>query len=178
MKKLLLCAVALTFSATTLFAQKQGDSYFGGMIGVATNTDSSKTLTTFSLTPEVGHFIEKNVRLGLSLGYGYSSGGERTAHALTIGPTLAYYVRLCDRFYYTPELAFAFAYTSSRGINNYGFAAGLAVGAFEFQPSSRWGISLSLVSLDYSYLTHNGMAGDNLNFQFGINPSVGLKYYF
>lgn len=178
MKKLLLCALALTLSATTLFAQKQGDSYFGGMIGVATNTDSSNTLTTFSLAPEVGHFIEKNLRLGFSLGYQYLSGDELSAHALTIGPTLAYYVRLCDRFYYTPELAFGFAFASGGWANAYGFAAGLAVGAFEFQPSSRWGISLSLVSLDYSYLTCKGLAGDTLNFQFGIRPSVGLKYYF
>lgn len=128
MKKILLCAVALALSFHTLSAQNQGDSYFGGMVGVATYTDSSSTLTTFSLAPEVGHFIEKNLRLGFSLGYQFMSEEGVTAHGLTVGPNLAYYVRLCDRFYYTPELAIGFAYASGGWANAYGFAAGLALG--------------------------------------------------
>lgn len=182
MKKLLLCAMALTLSATTLFGQNKGDLYVGGMIGVATSSISiegaSATQTTFSLTPEVGYFVCDNLRLAGSLGYQLSSSNGLTTHALTIGPSLAYYVRLCDRFYYTPELAVGFAFASTEGATGYGVGLGLALGAFEFQPSSRWGISLSLVSLNYSYISSSGIGISGVDFQLGIKPSIGLKYYF
>ena len=101
-----------------------------------------------------------------------------TTHGLTAGPSLAYYVRLCDRFYYTPQLAVGFAFASTDGTSGYGFDAGLSLGAFEIRPSAHIGLSVSLLTLGYSYLSYSGTGVNGVSFQLGISPTVGFKYYF
>lgn len=196
MKKLLLCAVTLALSVYTLSAQNKGDKYVGGMLGVTTNTvsierdmwsyeNSTSTQTTFSFAPQAGVFVCNNLRLGGLLSYQLTNKGDITTHALTIGPSLAYYVRLCERFYYTPEVSLGFAFESAKVYNEsttgYGVGLGVSLGAFEFQPSSHWGIAFSLLSLDYSYLSYSDydhIDVSEVDFKLGIKPSVGLRYYF
>lgn len=55
--------------------------------------------------------------------------------------------------------------------------------AFEFKPTSDWGISLSAMSLDFSWLTGKDDSNvkttySDVAFNLGINVSVGVRYYF
>ena len=118
------------------------------------------------------------MRVGGSIGYQLISSDGETTHGLTAGPSLAYYVRLCDRFYYTPQLAVGFAFASTDGTSGYGFDAGLSLGAFEIRPSAHIGLSVSLLTLGYSYLSYSGTGVNGVSFQLGISPTVGFKYYF
>lgn len=156
MKKLFFCALAAIVSLQVASAQKRGEMYVGGSLGVTTASASidgvSASATTFGFAPEFGYFVADRLRLSGSIAYNLTSSGD-TSHALTIGPSVAYYVRLCDRFYYTPEAGIGFAYASAYGANGYGFATGLKFGAFEFRPASHCGISFSLLSLQYTYLS-------------------------
>lgn len=139
MKKLFFCALAAIVSLQVASAQKRGEMYVGGSLGVTTASASidgiSASATSFGFAPEFGYFVADRLRLSGSIAYNLTSSGD-TSHALTIGPSVAYYVRLCDRFYYTPEAGIGFAYASAYGANGYGFATGLKFGAFEFRPAS------------------------------------------
>ena len=160
MKKLLFPALALMLCIPTLSAQSRGDKYVGGIIGITTTSisidGSSASQTTFGFAPEFGYFASDRLRVGGSIGYQLISSDGETTHGLTAGPSLAYYVRLCDRFYYTPQLAVGFAFASTDGTSGYGFDAGLSLGAFEIRPSAHIGLSVSLLTLDYSYLSYSG----------------------
>ena len=195
MKKLFFCALAAIVSLQVASAQKRGEMYVGGSLGVTTASASidgvttasasidgvSASATTFGFAPEFGYFVADRLRLSGSIAYNLTSSGD-TSHALTIGPSVAYYVRLCDRFYYTPEAGIGFAYASAYGANGYGFATGLKFGAFEFRPASHCGISFSLLSLQYTYLSYSSggysASGNNVQFDFGVSPTIGFKYYF
>lgn len=111
----------------TLSAQSKGDKYVGGIIGITTTSisidGSSASQTTFGFAPEFGYFASDKLRIGGSIGYQLISANGETTHGLTAGPSLAYYVRLCDRFYYTPQLAVGFAFASTDGTSGYGFDA-------------------------------------------------------
>lgn len=140
MKRLLFPALALMLCIPTLSAQSKGDKYVGGIIGITTTSisieGSSASQTTFGFAPEFGYFASDRLRIGGSIGYQLTSSDGETTHGLTAGPSLAYYVRLCDRFYYTPQLAVGFAFASTDGTSGYGFDAGLSLGAFEIRPSA------------------------------------------
>lgn len=122
MKKLFFCALAAIVSLQVASAQKRGEMYVGGSLGVTTASASidgvSASATTFGFAPEFGYFVADRLRLSGSIAYNLTSSGD-TSHALTIGPSVAYYVRLCDRFYYTPEAGIGFAYASAYGANGY-----------------------------------------------------------
>ena len=101
MKKLFFCALAAIVSLQVASAQKRGEMYVGGSLGVTTASASidgiSASATTFGFAPEFGYFVADRLRLSGSIAYNLTSSGD-TSHALTIGPSVAYYVRLCDRF--------------------------------------------------------------------------------
>lgn len=184
MKKLFLCTLLALLSNQLISAQNKGDMYVGGVIGVSTNSLSdegmSTTVTNFSFAPEFGYFVADRLRLSGTLAYGLTSAENSTIHSLTIGPSLAYYVRLCDRFYYTPEFGLGFAFGSIDEINGCGFTTGLSFAAFEYKPSTHCGLSFSLVSLDYTYLSYSeyNSSSNHVDFRFGISPTIGFKYYF
>ena len=184
MKKTLFCAFAAIISLQIASAQSKGEKYIGGIIGVSTTSISyngaSVSTTSFGIAPEFGYFIADRLRISGSLAYNLASSDGVTTHTLTVGPSLAYYAKLCDRFYYTPELGVGFAYSSSEGISGYGVSAGIALGAFEFRPSKRCGISCNILSLEYAYQSYSdfNINSNTVSFQLGISPSIGFKYYF
>ena len=101
MKKLLFPVLALMLCIPPLSAQNKGDKYVGGIIGITTTSisidGSSASQTTFGFAPEFGYFASDRLRVGGSIGYQLISSDGETTHGLTAGPSLAYYVRLCDR---------------------------------------------------------------------------------
>lgn len=184
MKKLFFFTFAAIIALQSVSAQDKGEKYIGGIVGISTTSVSfdgaSVSTTNVGFAPEFGYFVADRLRIGASLAYNLASSDGATTHALTIGPSLAYYVKLCDRLYYTPEVGIGFAYSSTEGLSGYGVSAGLALGAFEFRASKRCGISVNLLSLEYAYQSYSDLgAGSNtVVFQLGISPSVGFKYYF
>lgn len=117
MKKLFFCALAAIVSLQVASAQKRGEMYVGGSLGVTTASASIDGVSA-----------------------------------------------------------------SAYGANGYGFATGLKFGAFEFRPASHCGISFSLLSLQYTYLSYSSggysASGNNVQFDFGVSPTIGFKYYF
>ncbi len=184
LKKFLCCALFAIASCPFVSAQDKGEMYVGGILGVSTSSfgadDTSISNTYFRFAPEFGYFVRDNLRVGGLLGYSIAPLEGRTTHTLTIGPNVAYYVKVCDRIYYVPEIGLGFAYASFDGISGYGLATEFKFGAFEYRHSEKWSLSLNLMSLDYTTLSFSGenATSNEVNFQLGISPTVGVKFYF
>lgn len=184
MKKVILTLLAI-ISVTTLSAQKKGEMYVGGSIGIGTSSliseGESITSATFNIAPEYGYFAANNFKVGAYISYGLES-GDPSMHTIQIMPNMAYYVRICDKFYYTPGLAFGFVCGVSEGVSMPGFGVGLSLGSFEFRPTQRFALSVSLLSFDYVLMTYRyddfKLNMSAVNFRLGTTPSVGIKYYF
>ena len=55
-----------------------------------------------------------------------------------------------------------------------GVGVGLQLFSMEFRPTKHFGFTANLVSLNFV-----GMEGSAaINFDLGVNPTVGLRYYF
>lgn len=183
MKKLLLLVVTLC-SVATLSAQVKGDKYFGGSLGVSATSvimsGESAAAVGFSVAPEFGFFVANNFKIGVEAAYGIDN--ANAIHTIQLLPSIAYYVRLCDGFYYVPELGAGFVMGISEGYAIPGFGVGLSLGTFEFRPTKKFGMSVSLLSLSYVMLTlDDGYYRSSVNsfdVRLGSSPSVGLKYYF
>ena len=184
MKKLLCCALLAIASCTIASAQNKGEMYVGGILGVSTSSfsadETSISNTSFRIAPEFGYFVRDNLRIGGLLEYGIEPLEGWTTHTITIGPNVAYYVKLCDRIYYVPEIGLGFAYASFDGVSGVGLDSEFKFGAFEYRHSAKWSLSLNLMSLDYTTLSFSGenATSNDVAFQLGINPTVGFKFYF
>lgn len=184
MKKLLCFALFAIASCQLVSAQNKGEMYVGGILGVSTSSfgadDTKISETHFRIAPEFGYFVRDNLRVGGLLGYSIAPLEGRTTHTLTIGPNVAYYVKLCDRIYYVPEVGLGFAYASFDGASGVGLASEFKFGAFEYRHSEKWSLSLNLMSLDYTTLSFSGenATSNDVTFQLGISPTIGIKFYF
>lgn len=184
MKRLIICALAfLAVSVQSVSAQDKGDKYVGGMLGVGVSANFvegiSSTATNVGIAPEFGYFVANKLKVGAGIGYSLSISGA-TTHVLTVSPNVAYYVKLCNNFYYTPAFEIGFAYGHSEGLDGVGFGLGLSLAGFEFRPSTHFGLSVNLLSLNYVFLSYPdyGVNSNGVTFNLGVNPSVGVKYYF
>lgn len=185
MKKLIVCLMAFAF-ATPLFAQNKGDKYVGGTMGISTATSfangSSATGFGFSLEPEFGYFVSDKISVGMSVGYGLEAANSAATHVITVLPTMTYYGRIADNFYYTPKIQVGFACGLTSGISMPGFGLSLEPVSFEFRPTPKIGLSFSALSLTYVALTYNDsyvkFSNSNFKFQLGGTTSIGVRYYF
>ena len=169
MKRLFIAVAALFIGCNAASAQQKGDMYFGGMAGLAIQAGDGVG-AGLAIQPEFGGFVADKCRLGISVGYTISGG----IHTLTACPNFAYYIRLCDGMYYTPGIEAGFVMAISGGVHP-GFGAGLNMFSLEFRPTKHFGFTANLVSLNFVALSS---AGSVLQFDLGINPTVGIKYYF
>ena len=186
MKKVIISLLAI-LAVTTLSAQNKGDMYAGGSFGLGTTSlisgGESTTALSFEIAPEYGYFVTNNFKIGASISYGVESGNP-VRHSFQIMPNLAYYVRICDKFYYTPGAELGFVCDVNDGVSMPGFGVGLSLGSFEFRPTEKFGLSVNLLSIDYMLMTYRQrdlnlkLNVNGINFRLGTTPSVGLKYYF
>ncbi|MBQ9138044.1 MAG: hypothetical protein IJX65_05355 [Alistipes sp.] len=195
MKKIFaIVALAIFAMPFELSAQKKGDFYLGGMVGVGVNSTifegESATAANFSIAPEFGYFVGNNIKIGASIGYGFSD----DTHSLTIYPNAAYYLRLCEGMYYTPGIELGFAMGATEDITLPGIGLGVHLLSLEFRPTKHFGFTANLLSLNYVALfetVENPLASldpdakksttytsHGVNFTFGLNPTVGVKFYF
>lgn len=177
MKKLLtllLCLSAL-FAGNSI-AQEKGDMYFGGSLGLGVTSvgegNYSVSAVKFSLTPEFSYFVADNFRLGAELSFSTSEG----ISLFTIQPTFAYYVKLVDKLYYTPEFKIGGGFAAGEDYSTGLFAFGLDIFALEYMPTKNLGISMSLVNLNYNLLPEGPIS--TFNFALLSSPEVGFRYYF
>jgi hypothetical protein len=56
-----------------------------------------------------------------------------------------------------------------------GLGVGLHLFSMEFRPTKHFGFTANLASVNFVALTS---AGSSINFDLGLNPTVGIKYYF
>ena len=174
MKKTVLFSIAMLMSVAS-FAQKKGDMYVAGSFatdfGAYTMSSSADGYATSEKTPfgtsfEIGgdyaYFVADNVRLGLGASFPFSSSPiekvdgkwlkDKTAD-FYFSPDVAYYVKLADKFYYTPEIGMLFGWsrnrtqlspslTESTSISTWGGYINIL--AFEFQASERMAIGVTV----------------------------------
>ena len=169
MKRFFIVVVAILLGCSVVSAQQKGDKYFGGMTGIAIQAGDGVG-AGFIIQPEFGGFVADKCKLGISAGYAISGG----IHTFTLTPNFSYYVRLCDNVYYTPGIEAGFAMAAARGAVAAGVGVGLQLFSMEFRPTKHFGFTANLVSLNFV-----GMEGAAaINFDLGVNPTVGLRYYF
>lgn len=195
MKRLALIAAAmmLAFGAS---AQQKGDSYVGlsldyntGKRTLATSTTTTiagSSSTVNSSTPtnfgdnlglefEYGYFVADKLRVGIDLDYTYTKNGS-SSHAFGVMPNVAYYVELAKGFYYTPNLGVGFGLNTTP-VNNdsnltmCGFVGEFQPFAVEFRPTKRFAMTVSLCSLQYSYLAGKESSSTDI-----LNSSISTKY--
>ena len=188
MKKILVTLICAFATLGVASAQQKGEIYVGGDFGVGVNNTSmaikdfgklgSSTNVDFTIQPKVGFFVADNLMLGFGLGYSLDSVEDTTNHAFTIGPSLSYYIPLCEKLYYTPtlDLAFCYAATDDNGVP--GFGIGVTLFGMEYRPSKKIGISGNLLSFNYTLLAKNGTRINTVDFGLTINPTIGVKFYF
>lgn len=169
MKRFFIIVVAILLGCSVVSAQQKGDKYFGGMAGIAIQAGDGVG-AGFIIQPEFGGFVADKCKLGISAGYAISGG----IHTFTLTPNFSYYIRLCDNVYYTPGIEAGFAMAAAGGAVAAGVGVGLQLFSMEFRPTKHFGFTANLVSLNFV-----GMEGAAaINFDLGVNPTVGLKYYF
>ena len=179
MKRIFL-ALSTVLTLTVSHAQEKGAMYVGGNLGINVQSTSVSGNSTSSqgiaFAPEFGYFVANKLKLGASIGYGYTSGSS--SHALTIMPNLNYYVSLCDNIFYTPGIEMGLCYTSSRGYGCTGFGIGLQLFSLEIKPRPNLGIAMNLISFSYIGLSDNGEPVNSVSFDLSYNPSIGVRFYF
>ena len=169
MKRFFIVVVAILLGCSVVSAQQKGDKYFGGMTGIAIQAGDGVG-AGFIIQPEFGGFVADKCKLGISAGYAISGG----IHTFTLTPNFSYYIRLCDNVYYIPGIEAGFAMAAAGGAVAAGVGVGLQLFSMEFRPTKHFGFTANLVSLNFV-----GMEGAAaINFDLGVNPTVGLKYYF
>ena len=110
-KKLFVCLLLLASVTSIASAQQKGDRYIGGSLSIATSTaiieGDAATTVNFGVAPEFGSFVVDKLRVSFGLSYSLAYNDVAT-HTVVVGPSIAYYVRLADNFYYLPELFVGF----------------------------------------------------------------------
>lgn len=184
MKKFIITLLTICSIPFIAEAQDKGDKYIGGIIGAKFSSTSiageSATSAGFEIMPEFGAFVANRFRIGGAIGYGLATSDGIKAHSLIVEPKIAYYAKLCNGLYYTPEFGVGLCYSSSEGVGGIGAGIDLTVAALEFRPTQHFGLSVNLLSLQYIFLSYSdyGFNSNSLNFNIGIQSSIGLRYYF
>ncbi len=214
MKKIIVILAAALMAGSAAFAQSKGDMYAGGGLSFGAGSASEKqgttttkgtVPTTFAITPSFGYFILDNVRVGGSLtldlaGQSHGSGNSKVKNNETtflIGPEAAYYLRIADNLYYTPELGLYGGVASKsykagntkESVSGGAFCLGLSLAQVEFRATDKLAFGVDLMNLQYlttSYKVDDyNSSGEKVKskvasstFKFNINATLSVKYYF
>lgn len=171
MRKLLL-VVAVIMAALSVQAQEM---YLGGGISLWRNT--SKDVTSFSITPDFGYNLNETWAVGGELAYGHES-GDAKSNTFAIAPYARYsfYENKIVRLFVDMGLGFS-TYKQKHHDAVNGFEIGL-----------KPGLAIKLND-SFSFITKVGFAGyrndyrDEMGEGFGVdvdgeNISIGIDYEF
>jgi hypothetical protein len=205
MKKILLFVVAMLISVAS-FAQKKGDMYVSGFFSTdlgaysVNSSDWHPFDSSFELGADYGYFLADNLRLGLELSVPFTSSlnedmvGESYRYnttILSISPNVAYYVKMGETCYYTPEFGVAYQrdnsktkgtelFESSSHASTWG--AYLDILAFEFKVSEKFSIGtnvggIGFASSNYAYSETETYRINQFVCDFS-NVIVDFRFYF
>lgn len=193
--------------------------YIGGILGVNGGTGSTKTSSgsvsetaktpkdfEFSINPEFSYFVADNFRVGVYAGIGFNSKPtsqdsndnwlKQKSTTFSVGPVFAYYIKLADKLYYTPEIGLGFAYSKgsqdlstsqSYSLNIMGFYGSIYLAALEFRPTPKFGMVVSLATIGFGSMSskEEEIFGQNVkisssafSYNIGLDPTIGIRYYF
>ena len=175
----LLCSICLSVS---LFAQNKGDKYIAGALNADFSkvnaeifdgtyyTRSSRPIdSAFELQFELAYFALDNLRLSVALGANYGSNPSTqdtsdnwlftNSNSFSFNPNVAYYIKLFDKVYYTPEVGVSmytgkyltevsqnvFSKYNTSGLNFYA-----SILAFEFILNDRFALGVVSGTLSYA----------------------------
>ena len=208
--KRLTIIISLVVLSISVFAQKEGEKYlapsiftsFGRQYVRYTNYlehyNASKPLDIL-VTPscEFAFFPLDNWRFAFAIGIPfyaspdqeYASGWEYDyIMAVTFNPNVAYYVRLTDHLYYTPEVGIKYEYGKesdsfssifSRTTPSYwGITAGVNLFGLEYRVSEKIAISVGISSIYYTFARESGSQYSSSYWQFGINNGTTVSALF
>lgn len=133
MKKLFLCIAAVSCSILAS-AQVKGDQYISGTGSLSFGSQSTilidgglsekvsqPTASVYGLGVEYAYFISDNLRLAIASRFSIasnpveeigSSWSKQTTFVVSLNPNVAYYVKIAENFYYTPELGLSVGFGS------------------------------------------------------------------
>lgn len=196
------------------FAQTKGEMFIAGTVsadlGTQKTTLSDGSYSTsakqplnssFGLGVEYGYFVADNWRLTLAMAVPFSSSPveevdgkwlNNTAAAFAINPNVAYYVKLADRFYYTPEVGVSFDFGSRKEQLSksesyktpfWGWNVYANLLALEFRVTNKFAIGAVIGAIGYGNTRFTDKDTDayldNSQFTFGLNDSsVHVRFYF
>ncbi len=174
MKKTIVAA-ALLFASVAAFAQKQGDFFVEGTLGLSagsvsttvksgnnSNTVKSSLGTNFNLYAGAGYFVMDNLKVGADLGYVLSNEGDTKTPVFAISPNAAYYVQLANNFYYVPSFNLNVLFgsqttstnilgtTVSKSYSYTGFGANLTFLGFEYRFNKSIALGVDVANLYYN----------------------------
>ena len=212
MKRALFTIIAIVAVAFSASAQQKGEQTLGFNLGYNTGKTTTKVQVNDELSNtssllggdnlsagiEYGYFAADKLRVGFQIGYGYTAADDDAkTHALTIMPNVAYYVRLAENFYYTPNFSIGFGLGiiehneyPDDNFTMHGLATELQPLAVEFRPTKRFAMSVSLCSLQYTFLSGSNseklfnteittkINNNVFNFSLLANAQIGFKLYF
>ncbi|MCR5454719.1 MAG: porin family protein [Bacteroidales bacterium] len=202
MKKITIVMLLIMLSGiNSLFAQSQGDMYVGTLLGMSITKKSekngntkteSKPYITMQLDPGFHYFIIDDLRVGAQMSFGlqshkYDSNNKHTNSSFMLGGVAAYYFHITDNFYFTPEVGFYFAHAKDKYDNNTtepkanGFDLQILPVMLEFRPTTHFGFSASLLGVELQHMKSKDnpdQKSNDFEFNLGLNPKIGLKYYF
>lgn len=208
----IICFIVLTISA---FAQNKFEKYvfvtgnaaFGNMKiensdGYHNAVKTERPFNTYlGLKAGFGFFVAKNFRLELGVGVPYSKeisskDGDKWLYDKVLGvsicPNMAYFVKLADRFYYTPTIGGNFVFgkeeldVSSYQTEKYDYRlTGVYMNpvSFQFRVSPKFALGLDVGQVYYrrikiSYQVSGAYAAAN-QWHFSFNDiSVSALFYF
>ena len=211
MKKLVLL-IGIVILSMNVFAQERGDKYFvtsasasfGSLYQKISNGHQSIIFeqpmeTDLGLQLGFGWFVAKNFRLELCLNANYEQvpreqSGDKwlnnTWTAVGLAPSLSYYVRLADRFYYTPEIGVNFAFGKytfeqdsqpSEDYNYKGYELYANLLAFRYRVTPKFSLGVIVSDARYNrskYYNFSEIYSINKAFRFNLNyVAVDATFY-
>lgn len=180
MKRILFVAVAMLFCLAAS-AQVKGDKYAGLSMGAAVQS-TSKTIggsnsVSLAAQTEIGLFLADNLRLGIGVGGGLQKSGENTTVSFVVNPALAYYFKLGERSYYTPEIGFSWESGNAlESVPYNGWSMYVDFLSFEFRISDSMAMAFSMGRMSTVWLNVLGTTGNQFSLMLN-NGSLGLRYY-
>lgn len=213
MKRLVLFAVAM-FIGLASFAQKKGDMFIAGSISADFGTQTTSLSdgghstsvsmplpTRIGFGVEYGYFVVDNLKLGMSMSVPLTSTPveevdgkwlKDKTFSFAVNPNAAYYVRLADRLYYTPEVGVSAYFGSLKEQPSksetyktpfWGWAVYANLLSFEFRVSEKIAIGALIGDMSYGSTiytnTYNDAKATINQFKFDLNnSSVHFYFYF
>lgn len=213
MKKVVSILASL-FIFIAAFAQDKGEMYLGIALsgsfgneatesfdGSYTTNSASPLTTSYNAQAEFGYFIADRIRLALAVGVPYSSSPVSQSgntwlysksQGFAINPNVAYYIRIADGLYYTPEIGFSVEFgdfsedltpSTSWKAGYGGWSVYANIIALEFRVTDRFAIGAGAGSAHLSSVKISDNSSDayytNQQLQVSINSaSIQARLYF